>query len=113
MHLYKVRIDPDKEKAARIGQFSTMTRDNTSATTAATLRATVRGHVQGVFFRAFVRDGAERLGLGGYVRNQPDGTVFVVAHGPRPKLEELLALLRRGPESARVSGVDHEWVQSD
>src|SRR5438105_7846532 len=78
-----------------------------------TLRATVRGYVQGVFFRAFVRQAAERLGLGGYVRNQPDGSVYVVARGERAGLEELLGLLRRGPERARVSTVEHEWLEGD
>ena len=78
-----------------------------------TLRATVRGHVQGVFFRAFVRDAAERLDLRGFVRNEPDGTVYVVATGPRPKLDELLGLLWRGPERARVEAVDYEWIRGD
>jgi acylphosphatase len=78
-----------------------------------TLRATVRGYVQGVFFRAFVRQAAEHLGLGGYVRNQPDGSVYVEARGDREGLEQLLDLLGHGPERAHVSMVEHEWFEGD
>jgi len=73
------------------------------------LHAVVRGRVQGVFFRASARDEAGRLGLGGWVRNHPEGTVEVYAVGPEPKLQELLRWLRHGPPSARVEGVDASW----
>ena len=78
-----------------------------------TLRATVRGRVQGVFFRAFIGQAAARLHLGGYVRNQPDGSVFVAARGKRRDLEELLALLWQGPDMARVSTVETEWLDGE
>jgi acylphosphatase len=74
-----------------------------------TLRATIRGRVQAVGFRVFVRDAAERLNIGGYVRNEPDGSVYVEAHGGRADLEALLSYLRRGPSMARVERVDAEW----
>src|SRR5438552_13881017 len=93
--------------------YPTMSQDNPQHTPDVTLRTTIRGHVQGVFFRAFERDAAERLGLGGSVRNQPDGSVYVEARGDRASLEELLDLLRRGPESARVSTVEHEWSEGE
>ena len=89
-----------------------MTHNETKSSSAAALRATVHGHVQGVFFRGFVRDHARRLGLVGFVRNQPDGTVYVEAHGDRDQLERLLDLLWRGPVSARVSRVEHEWLDA-
>jgi acylphosphatase len=94
-------------------QFLTMSHNKPQQISDMTLRATVRGYVQGVFFRAFVHDAAERLGLGGYVRNQPDGSVYVEARGDRAALEELLGLLWRGPERARVSIVEHEWLQGE
>ena len=90
-----------------------MTQDAQANTSDATLRATVRGRVQGVFFRAFVGQAADRLRVGGYVCNQPDGSVYVTARGDRPKLEELLALLWRGPDSAQVSNVEHEWLDGE
>lgn len=81
-----------------------------SAGERARLHATARGRVQGVGYRMFAADGARRLGLDGYVRNLPDGhTVEVVAEGERAALEELLALLRRGPRMARVEGVGASW----
>ena len=75
------------------------------------LRAIVRGRVQGVNFRAFTAEHARRLGLVGWVRNLLDGrTVEVVAEGPLPALEALLARLREGPRFCRVETVDAEWL---
>ncbi len=76
------------------------------------LTAVVHGDVQGVGFRMFVLREAVRLGLRGYVRNVPDGTVEVVAEGPRSLLEQLLAALRRGPRMAEVASVDVTWSQA-
>ncbi|TMD54260.1 MAG: acylphosphatase, partial [Chloroflexi bacterium] len=61
------------------------------------LHAYVHGRVQGVGFRYFVAQKAQSLGLRGYVRNEYDGSVEVLAQGPRPALEHLLTYLRRGP----------------
>src|SRR5438552_6761846 len=77
------------------------------------LRATVIGRVQGVGFRLYVLNEARRLGLGGFVRNRPDGSVYVLAHGERPGLERLLSALRRGPAGAWVERVDTEWAQRE
>jgi acylphosphatase len=73
------------------------------------LYAVVRGRVQGVGFRYFVIEEAQALGLRGYVRNEGNGDVEVLAQGPRPALERLLTLLRRGPSAARVYDVRTEW----
>jgi acylphosphatase len=75
----------------------------------ASLGARVRGRVQGVFFRAFVQMRARELGLTGYVRNLPDGSVEVWAEGDRDKLEKLLVRLRSGPPTARVQEVSTDW----
>lgn len=74
------------------------------------LHATVRGRVQGVSFRYFVTEEAQRLGLRGWVRNRWDGSVEVVAEGPRPQLENLLGALQVGPPAARVEEVEAEWL---
>jgi len=76
------------------------------------LEVTVHGLVQGVFFRHFTRHTAAALGLAGTVENQPDGTVRVVAEGPRSQLQSLLAWLHEGPELARVDRVDASWNQT-
>jgi len=73
------------------------------------LHAIVRGDVQGVGFRYFVQRSAAQLGLTGWVRNNDDGTVEVVAEGPREKLEELRRAVERGPRMAHVPRVDAEW----
>ena len=73
------------------------------------LHAIVRGVVQGVGFRYFVVRNALALGLRGYTRNDDNGDVEVVAQGPRPALERLLALLQRGPSAASVDEVQTTW----
>lgn len=73
-----------------------------------TRRATLRihGKVQGVFFREGSRAEAIRLGLTGWVRNLPDGTVQAVAEGEPAALEDFIRWCHRGPPSARVSQVE-------
>lgn len=75
----------------------------------ARLDVTIRGRVQGVSFRYYTARRARDLGLTGYVRNKPDGTVEVVAEGQRARLEELLSFLRVGPRAAVVTEADHRW----
>lgn len=73
------------------------------------LIAKISGHVQGVFFRDTTRRHAQRRGITGWVRNEPDGTVQVVAEGAEEDLEQLLHFLQRGPSAARVDRVEAEW----
>lgn len=75
------------------------------------LHAYVRGRVQGVGFRYFVVEEALSLGLRGYARNEHDGSVEVLAQGPRSALERLVARLRQGPPAAHVSEVRTTWGQ--
>ena len=70
------------------------------------VRLIVSGRVQGVYFRDSCRAEARRLGVGGWVRNRPDGTVEVVAEGPRGPVGELVAWCREGPARAHVTHVD-------
>jgi acylphosphatase len=76
------------------------------------LHAIVTGYVQGVGFRYFVVHKAQTLGLRGYARNLSDGSVEVLAQGPRSTLESLLTELRRGPSAAEVSDVAVRWGES-
>jgi acylphosphatase len=73
------------------------------------LRARVHGRVHGVGYRYFVVERALSMGLRGYARNVSDGSVEVLAQGLRPALENLLALLRRGPTAADVKEVEVDW----
>lgn len=77
------------------------------------IRATVHGRVQGVSFRYHTRKTATKLQLTGWVRNESNGTVSVVAEGEKPKLEELVEFLHEGPSFARVENVEVEWTEAE
>jgi len=73
------------------------------------LQAFVHGYVQGVSFRWYTRREASALGLVGYVRNRPNGSVEIVAEGEREEVQQLLAWLQHGPTDAVVDRVDATW----
>jgi acylphosphatase len=66
----------------------------------------VRGRVQGVGFRWFVEREAHILQIAGWVRNNPDGSVEVLAIGTPDQLSGLRARLQEGPRAARVDGIE-------
>ena len=68
-------------------------------------RYIVRGRVQGVGFRWFVEREAQELRVNGWVRNNVDGTVEVLAIGNEQQLATLKQRLQRGPRAARVDEV--------
>jgi acylphosphatase len=74
-------------------------------------RFIVRGRVQGVGFRWFVEAEARSLGISGWVRNNADGTVEVLAIGNREQLSNLRSRLQRGPRAARVDHVEEHPAQ--
>lgn len=65
--------------------------------------------MQGVGFRVGAAGRARSLGLAGWVRNRPDGTVEAVFEGPRERVEALVDWCRRGPAGAAVAGVETTW----
>jgi acylphosphatase len=69
-------------------------------------RFIVRGRVQGVGFRWFVEREAHMLGIAGWVRNNHDGSVEVLAQGTRDQLSGLHSRLREGPRASRVDAVE-------
>jgi acylphosphatase len=73
------------------------------------MTALVHGQVQGVGFRWFVRRVARSLGLAGYAVNRPDGTVEVVAEGPRDACDQLIDTLRGRGTPGRVDRVAVQW----
>ena len=75
------------------------------------LWARIHGTVQGVGFRWHVLHRARTLELNGWVRNRADGSVEVIAEGPRPALASLLKALRQGPAGARVTRVEESWAE--
>ena len=74
-------------------------------------RFLVRGRVQGVGFRWFVEREAHILKIAGWVRNNSDGTVEILAQGTRDQLIGLRSRLREGPRAARVDDVQESEAE--
>jgi acylphosphatase len=70
-----------------------------------TLHLQIEGRVQGVWFRESMRREAERLGVAGWVRNRPDGSVEAVAQGAPDAVDALVEWARVGPPQARVERI--------
>ena len=69
------------------------------------VRLMIRGLVQGVSFRASAAGAARRIGVSGWVRNQPDGSVLVEAQGQADRVDSMIDWCKDGPPHARVDGV--------
>lgn len=69
------------------------------------VQARVSGRVQGVSFRWYTQEKARALGVAGWVRNEPDGTVLVHAEGEAEAVDALVAWCHDGPALARVTAV--------
>lgn len=77
----------------------------------ATYRYVVSGRVQGVGYRYFVLKCAEALGVAGFARNTPDGSVEVIAEASEERLARFEARLKEGPSFARVERVERDALQ--
>ncbi len=69
----------------------------------------IQGQVQGVFFRQSTKETASRLGLTGWAKNCPDGSVEAVFEGERQAVDAAIEWCRQGPAAAKVSEVKVEW----
>lgn len=73
------------------------------------LHLLIYGAVQGVFFRDYVNKIANSLNLKGFVKNNPDGTVEVVAEGDEKALRALLDKCQQGSPSSKVEKIKDSW----
>jgi acylphosphatase len=73
-------------------------------------RLVIAGRVQGVGYREWMVREAQRLGVSGWVRNRPDGSVEALVYGGVDAVEELLRSCRRGPRMAAVSRIEEDWA---
>ena len=73
----------------------------------------VFGRVQGVFFRQWTVNQARALGVSGWVRNCPDGTVEAHVSGEEASVAKLVAAMRHGPSQARVEDVTVETMEPE
>ena len=69
-------------------------------------RVVVHGRVQGVFFRGSTAERAREVGVSGWVRNRPDGTVEAVFEGSAEQVAEMVRYCRQGPPWARVERIE-------
>lgn len=67
----------------------------------------IKGQVQSVGFRFFIREKARSLNIKGFVRNQDNGDVYVLAQGEKDDLIDLLDSCSEGPDMAKVRKVEH------
>ena len=68
----------------------------------------VSGHVQGVFFRAWSAEQARKLGVSGWIRNCPDGSVEAHLSGEEQSVAALIDRMRRGPSGAQVANLSEK-----
>jgi acylphosphatase len=72
----------------------------------------IKGDVQGVGFRHFTVQNAKRLEVNGDVENQMDGSVKVIAEGPKQQVEALIDVLKEGPHAAHVNDIDVQFDEA-
>ncbi|MEA3249912.1 MAG: acylphosphatase [Patescibacteria group bacterium] len=72
---------------------------------------TVRGRVQGVFFRWSAKEQAERLGLSGFISNEPDGTVRIEVQGENGALAGFMDWCKTGPRMADVDKLESDSIE--
>ena len=72
----------------------------------------ITGRVQGVWFRKYTQNKARELGLKGWVRNETNGTVSLIAEGDDELLKKLTKWLQRGSPGAKVNTVNVNWEEA-
>jgi acylphosphatase len=70
-----------------------------------TIHVNITGRVQGVFFRAYTQKAAQELGINGYVKNMPDGSVQAVFQGGQEQIDQMVAWCHTGSPSSSVAKV--------
>ena len=76
-----------------------------------TLRIKIKGVVQGVFFRKFIKENADELGVRGFVRNLEDGRIEIVIEGRDEKENELLEKCKKGPKHSEIKEIEVEEIK--
>jgi acylphosphatase len=72
------------------------------------IRLYVTGTVQGVFYRAFVKENAEKINVKGFVRNLEDGRVEVFLEGNPEEVKKMTTLCKKGPKHSMIKGVEQK-----
>ena len=77
------------------------------------LRLEIYGRVQGVFFRANVKKIADDKGVVGWIKNNTDGSVSVLAQGEEEKLNEFILKIKNSPGASKVENIKTKWSESN
>ena len=72
------------------------------------VRLYIQGTVQGIFFRAFVKENAERYNVKGFVRNLDDGRIEVFLEGDNDKVDKMIELCKKGPKHSQIKKVEEK-----
>jgi len=70
------------------------------------VRLYITGTVQGVFFRAFIKEEAEKNNVKGFVRNLEDGRIEIFLEGDTNDVDKMMELCRKGPRHAQIKSVE-------
>lgn len=70
------------------------------------IRLYIKGSVQGIFYRAFVKENAEKHNLKGFVRNLEDGRVEVFLEGDSEKVNQMVELCKQGPKNCKIENME-------
>lgn len=77
------------------------------------LELTIYGIVQGVFFRKLSQEKTQSLGLAGWIKNNINGTVSILAEGEAEKLRQFLAWCQAGPGESAVGKIEEKWSAAE
>ena len=70
------------------------------------VRLYITGTVQGVFFRAFIKENAEKLNVKGFTRNLEDGRIEVFIEGDSEAVNKMTELCKKGPKHSQIRNVE-------
>lgn len=70
------------------------------------VRVYITGIVQGIFFRAFVKENAERYDVKGFTRNLEDGRIEIFLEGEPEKVDKMVELCKKGPKHAQIKSIE-------
>ncbi len=76
-----------------------------------TLKIFISGTVQGIFFRQFIKEKADELGLKGFARNLDDGRVEVIVEGKDENVNEMLGACKQGPAQSDIKNTESEEIK--
>ena len=72
------------------------------------VRLYISGIVQGVFYRAFIKEHAEKIGIKGFIRNLEDGRVEVFIEGNPEEVKKMIELCKKGPKHSEIKNVEEK-----